>query len=161
MLDLRSVFLWRIGCWDGPESIRPILQKFKLAKGGAMNKAMIWGLGVLFVVALFIGGCSKPEEKKAEAPAPAAQTEAVTQEAAPAPPAAAGESQPAEVAAPAEAPTEAPAPADETVVEKAAGMVDEAAEEMKAEGEKAVDTAVEQGEKAVEKVQEEAGKVGQ
>jgi lipid-binding SYLF domain-containing protein len=33
-----------------------------------MKKRILSGLGVLFVVSILIGGCSKPEEKKAEAP---------------------------------------------------------------------------------------------
>ena len=34
-----------------------------------MLKGILSGFGVLFVVAILISGCSKPEEKKAEAPA--------------------------------------------------------------------------------------------
>ena len=50
-----------------------------------MKKGIFYGFGILFVVAILISGCSKPEEKKAEAPpvekqtvqekAPAAQQE--------------------------------------------------------------------------------------
>ena len=33
-----------------------------------MKKGILSGLGVLFVAAILISGCSKPEEKKAETP---------------------------------------------------------------------------------------------
>ena len=39
-----------------------------------MQKWILSGVGVLFVVALVLGGCSKSEEKKAEAPAAIKQT---------------------------------------------------------------------------------------
>jgi lipid-binding SYLF domain-containing protein len=39
-----------------------------------MKKGIISGLGLLFVLAILMGGCSKPEEKKAEAPPPEKQT---------------------------------------------------------------------------------------
>ena len=39
-----------------------------------MKKGILSGLGVLFVAAILISGCSKPEEKKAEAPPVQKQT---------------------------------------------------------------------------------------
>jgi len=39
-----------------------------------MKKGILSGLGLLFVVAIMMGGCSKPEEKKAEAPPETKQT---------------------------------------------------------------------------------------
>ncbi len=39
-----------------------------------MKKGILSGFGVLFVAAILIGGCSKPEEKKAEAPPVQKQT---------------------------------------------------------------------------------------
>ena len=39
-----------------------------------MKKGILCGFGVLFVVSILISGCSKPEEKKAEAPPETKQT---------------------------------------------------------------------------------------
>lgn len=92
-----------------------------------MNKVMICGLGVLFVVAVFIGGCGQSEEQEAEAPAAAVET--VAQEAAPV----VEEVAPVveEAAAEGQEIVEDAAPVAESAMEKAEGMVDEAAEEMK------------------------------
>mgnify|MGYP001585736307 FL=1 len=39
-----------------------------------MKKGILSGLGLLFVVGILMAGCSKPEEKKAEAPPETKQT---------------------------------------------------------------------------------------
>jgi lipid-binding SYLF domain-containing protein len=51
-----------------------IINLVVLKEGDTMKKGILSGLGVLFVAAILISGCSKPEEKKAEAPPVQKQT---------------------------------------------------------------------------------------
>jgi len=82
-----------------------------------MKKGILVGFGSLFVIALLISGCSKPEEKKAEAPVAEQQME---QEQAPAANQEMGEQA---------APSEEAAPAEEMAPGETQGQTEQAAPE--------------------------------
>lgn len=98
-----------------------------------MKKGILSGLGLLFVVAILMGGCSKPEEKKAEAPPEMKQT---IEQKAPA-----VQEQAAEMK---EEAVEKVEPAAESAEEKAATMQEQAVEAGKQMGQQALESAAEE-----------------
>jgi len=107
-----------------------------------MKKGILCSFGFLFFVSILISGCSKPEEKKAEAPP---ETKPTMEQTAPA------------VQQPAPA-VEEPAPA----VQEPAPAVQEPAAEMKAEEVKKVEPAAESAEEKAPAVPDQAmGKAGE
>ncbi len=97
-----------------------------------MKKGILSGLGLLFVVAILMGGCSKPEEKKVEAPPEMKQT---IEQKAPA-----VQEQAAEMK---EEAVEKVEPAAESAGEKAATMQEQAVEAGKEMGQQALESAAE------------------
>jgi hypothetical protein len=98
-----------------------------------MKKGILSGLGLLFVVAILMGGCSKPEEKKVEAPPEMKQT---IEQKAPAVQEQAAEMKAEEV--------EKVEPAAESAEEKAATMQEQAVEAGKEMGQQALESAAEE-----------------
>ena len=115
-----------------------------------MKKGILIGMGILFIAVILNSGCSKPEEKKAEAPA--VKMETVQQKAA------AVQEKAAEMKQEA---VEMPATVESAVKESATMTKQEGTEALKEMGQQAMDNAVqkmpEEAQQAVEAVKQLSG----